>query len=146
MLLGPILIGFILLSMNIWGPFLKNYHTFDQSLVSLLFLVLGAFNNEELMKYDAGWTVGFIILFFFFILFFLASFYGAFYMDAYRIVRIYWNFGDRMKATGQRVPLDAKLKKLRNWVFDWVPQRLIAKCTRKPKANPEDKDKPPNQA
>jgi len=145
-LLGPILIGFILLSMNIWGPFLKNYHTFEQGLVSLLFLVLGAFDTEELMKYEPGWTVGFIILFFFFILFFLASFYGAFYMDAYRIVRIYWNFGDRMKATGQRVPLDVKLKRLRNWVFDWVPKKLIAKFTRKPKASSEDKDKPPNQA
>lgn len=145
-LLGPILIGFILLSMNIWGPFLKTYHSFDQSLISLLFLVLGAFDNEELMKFDPGWTVGFIILFFFFILFFLTSFYGAFYMDAYRIVRIYWNFGDRMKAPAQRIPLNTQLKRLSAWLFAWVPQKLLTKLVRKPKDKQEDKEKPPNQA
>jgi hypothetical protein len=67
-------------------------------------------------------------------------------MDAYRIVRIYWNFGDRMKAPAQRVPLDAQLRRLRAWVFAWVPQKVIAKLTRKPKDKQEDKEKPPNQA
>lgn len=143
-LLGPILIAFVLLSMNIWGPFLDNYHTFDQGMISILFLVLGFFDTAELVKIVPGWTVGFILLFFFFILFFLASFYGAFYMDAYRIVRIYWNFGDRMKAVKQRVPLALKLKRLAEWTFAWVPMKLIDKFKRKNKESKETK--PPNQA
>jgi hypothetical protein len=93
MILFPIILGFTLVGMNIWGPYLSDYRNFSNAFVAILFFTLGRINfnfflghteTSELMEYNYVWGIIFVVLFFIVVIYFLLTVFLAIYADSYR--------------------------------------------------------------
>jgi hypothetical protein len=84
----PLIIGFVILTMNIYGPTFKNFRSFDQALLRILLLTSGYGSVLKMFLNFREWTVVLWLIYFFGIVFFLMSAFMGIYMDAYRRVKM----------------------------------------------------------
>ena len=64
-----LLFGFTVVAELIWSPYMNTFKTFGMSFISVLLFTCGYYDVNELIKYNEGWGVVFIIVFFVFDLF-----------------------------------------------------------------------------
>jgi hypothetical protein len=88
LILLPIIIGFVILMMNIYGTSIKNFRNFEQTLLRILLLISGYGEVLTMLLQFRVWTVFLWLIYFFGVLFFLISAFMGIYMDAYRQVKM----------------------------------------------------------
>ena len=79
-----LLLGFTVIGNLTWSPYLESYYTFANSFVSIMQFTGGYFNARELVLYNVGWTVFFIIVFFIFNLFLLFAVLNSIFAESLR--------------------------------------------------------------
>ncbi|CAG9316204.1 unnamed protein product [Blepharisma stoltei] len=85
-ILGPILLGLLMVTYNIYGANNYYWRTFSWNILSDIMFLLGLGSIDDLIKLAPTWTVGFLYVYFFAIVFFLFSAFLALLIDTYRRV------------------------------------------------------------
>mmetsp|Transcript_33977 Transcript_33977/g.59200 ORF Transcript_33977/g.59200 Transcript_33977/m.59200 type:complete len:803 (+) Transcript_33977:3150-5558(+) len=84
LILLPIIIGFVILMMNIYGTTIRTFRNFEQTLLRILLLISGYGDILVMLLHYRIETVILWLVYFFGVLFFLISAFMGIYMDAYR--------------------------------------------------------------
>ena len=79
-----LLLGFTVIGNLTWSPYLESYYTFANSFISIMLFTGGYFNARELVLYNVGWTIFFIIVFFVFNLFLLFAVLNSIFAESLR--------------------------------------------------------------
>lgn len=97
LLLMPLLVGFVFLTLSIWGNYFIYYRSFGYACLYNILFSIGVGNAAVLSKINLFWTLVFYFLYLFFVMFFILSAFIGIYMDAYRQVRIREGYRDDVK-------------------------------------------------
>lgn len=91
-MLLPILIGFCLVGINLWGTAYPKFRTFSRAFLQILLMSIGCFDTDLLNTGYLYTSFTFILLFYaLLVTFFVAILYGIF-IDSYRIVIMDYGF------------------------------------------------------
>lgn len=129
------LIGFCLMALHIWGPFLSDYRDLDWATMGNMMFAVGEADIEVLIKVDLSWTMMFFFAYFFIIVFFLiSSFLGIMY-DSYTRVKLRRDAVSLMIKEGSYKP-----KTVTYWLTYSIPGFLKKLSCKKKKPVREDDD------
>jgi polycystin 2 len=87
-MLIPIYIGFVLISMIIWGSRHIDFSSFSRAMLTNMLLGVGYGNISELVLIDPIYGIIYLVVYYFVMLYFLLSVFMGLYMDSYRIVML----------------------------------------------------------
>lgn len=130
----PIIIGFVILCLNIYGTTLENFRNFEQALLYLVLLTSGYGDILTMLLQHRAETVILWVLYFFGVLFFLTSVFMGIYMDAYRRTKMLCGKDDKNCVGADRAML-------KDWVMNSLPAFVGRwKCFKKAEKNESEDD------
>lgn len=114
-------IGFGFVAMNIWGYHHQEFSNFGNSVLSLLLITIGAFDNSTMLQEELRLTLTFMFFFYFFIYQFMFGIISIIYIDSYRLIIIDQGIVKEDSWTGMDWVL---------WFFSWVPNKYTKRCNK----------------
>ena len=83
MILVPCFAAFTFILYLIFGPYVYIFHTFEYSLKSVIFFILGTLHTEDIVLANTFVAVAWSFTFFFFLVFFFLSLFMAVFVVAF---------------------------------------------------------------
>lgn len=131
LILLPIIVGFVILMMNIYGTTIKTFRNFEQALLRILLLISGYGDILTMLLHYRAETVILWVVYFFGVLFFLISAFMGIYMDAYRQTKMLAGKNDL------NCPKATKAM-YKNWVKDSMPGFIKRRCFKDDKVSDDE--------
>ena len=94
----PMLFGFALVGWKLWGSYINEYKTFQDSLLSTLLLTIGISDTEKLIVASPIATIIYMWIFFIVILYFALSVFLAIYSDSLRVTLLHLGYPSTQKS------------------------------------------------
>merc|ERR1719421_413307 len=101
----PLFLGAVLLANSIWSPFLYNFSTVWETLISLVFMIKQDYDLADMYSNNQAWTLPFIVYYYLLMTIFAMNGFLAISVHAYFQVQM----------------TDTMPKEVRSWSFDqWM--------------------------
>ena len=92
-----LLFGFTVVAELIWSPYMNTFKTFGMNFISVLLFTCGYYDVNELIKYNEGWGVVFIIVFFVFDLFLIFAIFNSIFAESLRRTIVKYGYPEVLK-------------------------------------------------
>uniref|UniRef100_A0A0G4GZA1 Uncharacterized protein n=1 Tax=Chromera velia CCMP2878 TaxID=1169474 RepID=A0A0G4GZA1_9ALVE len=114
----PVLFGFVLIAHAIWGSYLDQFSTVQDSFVAVLLFMKGDIALRDMLEIEAAWTIIFAFSYYLIVTFFMMNMFTAIVIDAYYTTSI--TEGHRESMTGPHGAM--------SWVEWLVPSSVVDTC------------------
>ena len=112
-----LLFGFTVVAELIWSPYMDTFKTFGMSFISVLLFTCGYYDVNELIKYNEGWGVVFIVVFFVFDLFLIFAIFNSIFAESLRRTIVKHGYPEDVEKE------EWTLKDYTYWFLHYLPEK-----------------------
>ncbi|MCQ2817452.1 MAG: hypothetical protein MJ252_09325 [archaeon] len=116
-----IIFGFTIGGKLLWGYDIEGYNAFGNCFVSTMVFLLGYYNVEDLLEYNEGFGVAYIILFSIMDLFFIFGVIHAIFGEMFRRTIVETGYPEDMDHENWN------MNDFKTWIIHFIPEQVEAK-------------------